>query len=218
MVRNDPSESHLKMYNYFLRTALIKKAEDENWVDDLIKAAYKERPENEILAELSNLYQPKNEIQMQVMSREKPKPSHTIRKEDNRTIVDGRYVLEKKLGEGRIGIVYKAEDTFLQRNVAIRLVQQSETLSSSKTTTIMQDARVVAGLTHPHLIEIFDYDDDDPQAVYVVMEYMEGGTLEAKLSSEGALPLNEVKDIVSMIAPALIEAHDQGVVLSLIHI
>lgn len=186
---------------------LIKKAEDEGWVDDLIKVAYEKCQENDDLAELNKLYVQEESVAImaQLVQQEKHPPLTTG------SMIDGRYKLEDKLGSGRIGVVYKAKDTYLGRKVAIKLVQQAETLLFSEKSTFIQEAVVVARLTHPHLIEIFDYDNDDPQIMYIVMEYMEGGTLANKLSSRGALPLHEVKDIVDKIAPALIEAHDQGV-------
>jgi serine/threonine protein kinase/Tfp pilus assembly protein PilF len=107
----------------------------------------------------------------------------------------GPYEIDALLGTGGTGEVYKATDTRLNRNVAIKC------LTGPDVDRLEREARVIATMNHPYICSIYDVGDD-----YLVMEYVEGDPI------KGPLPLHECLNLGSQIATALEAAHSQGVV------
>ena len=119
-----------------------------------------------------------------------------------------QYRIIDHLGEGAMGVVYLAEHTTLGKRVAMKFL-----LSTTKEYRgrFLREARAVSALTHPNIATVFDYGETEQGQPYIVMELVEGETLNEKLR-EGSLPLPEAVRIVSAIAEALGEAHRMGVV------
>jgi predicted Ser/Thr protein kinase len=110
------------------------------------------------------------------------------------------YRIESRLGEGGMGVVYKAADSRLGRSVALKVVK-AEFGSRSQ-----REARAVAALNHPNICTIHDVGPN-----YLVMELIEGPTLAERIAT-GAIPLQEARDIARQIAEALEAAHEKGIV------
>jgi serine/threonine protein kinase len=91
------------------------------------------------------------------------------------TLADGRYTLERRLGTGGMAAVWLARDERLGRPVAIKALSDLLAGDEAFVRRFSREARVVAGLSHPNLVRVFDF-GDDPRP-YLVMEYVEGGTL-----------------------------------------
>jgi eukaryotic-like serine/threonine-protein kinase len=118
------------------------------------------------------------------------------------------YTILEKLGEGGMGVVYKAQDTKLDRFVALKFLPIRASVSEETKSRFLQEAKSAAALNHAHICTIYGIEEEGSQQ-FIVMEYVEGGTLRDKL------PISNVKDalpIAIQIGEALQEAHAKGVV------
>jgi len=126
----------------------------------------------------------------------------------DRTI--SHYTIHEKLGEGGMGVVYKAEDTILRRTVALKFLPRALTASSEARTRFIHEARAAAALDHPNICTVYEIDDADDR-IFISMAYIEGQTLREKIRSD-SLTQEEFLDITLQIAEGLKEAHDKGIV------
>ena len=113
------------------------------------------------------------------------------------------YKILEKLGEGGMGVVYKAEDTKLDRTVALKFLPQHLSASEVDKTRFIQEAKAAAALNHPNVCSIIDIQDHEGQ-MFIVMEFVDGQTLRDK---EGTLSLKQAIDIGVQIADGLSAAH-----------
>jgi eukaryotic-like serine/threonine-protein kinase len=132
---------------------------------------------------------------------------------DNRRI--GRYELLAEIGRGGMAIVYRALDTALKREVALKLLHPHLASHAEARKRFEREAHAVARLHHPAIVEVYDYSDASADEVYIVMELVEGTTLRAFLKPRiGERPLlaEAAVLIARKVAQALSVAHEQGVV------
>jgi TolB-like protein len=122
----------------------------------------------------------------------------------------GPYTIIGPLGSGGMGVVYRAHDARLQRDVAIKVLPLDRLADAAAMARIVRESRLVAALEHPSIITIHDVGEEDGQ-FYLVTELIEGETLRARLQ-RGGLALREVLDVTTAIAAALDAAHARGVV------
>jgi Tol biopolymer transport system component len=122
----------------------------------------------------------------------------------------GPYVIERQLGAGGMGQVYRARDTRLDRNVAIKIVAPHLQHDPTSRKRLEREARVIASVSHPNIVAIFDIGDHDGM-MYVVTELLSGRTLRAMLES-GRLSEQKVVDIATQVAHGLSAAHARQVV------
>ncbi|TWT93958.1 serine/threonine-protein kinase [Stieleria varia] len=122
----------------------------------------------------------------------------------------GPYRLTQSLASGGMGTVYRATDTRLNRTVAIKVLTMGTTRRRELTERFEREARAVAALSHPNIIELFDVGvaGDLP---YAVMEYLDGPTL-AQRMQQGLLPIDDLREIGAQISSALVAAHQNGVI------
>jgi tetratricopeptide (TPR) repeat protein len=123
----------------------------------------------------------------------------------------GRYRLGRLIGSGGMGEVYLARDASLRRDVAIKFVNTAAASSDVLTRRLMQEAQAVAALDHPGICPVHDVGTDSAGRPYMVMQYVPGETLAARLS-RGALPLADTLRICGEIADALAAAHRRGII------
>jgi eukaryotic-like serine/threonine-protein kinase len=120
------------------------------------------------------------------------------------------YRILEKIGEGGMGVVYRALDTRLDRTVAIKLLRADAVGDPERKWRFVREAKAASALNHPHIITIHDIDSD--QGVdFIVMEYVEGTPLD-RLIPKGGLPVREAVDTGNQIASALGAAHAAGIV------
>ena len=122
----------------------------------------------------------------------------------------GPYEIATPLGAGGMGEVYRARDTRLGRDVAIKILPAQYAADPEWRRRLDREARAVSSLSHPHVCPLFDVGHQDG-IDFLVMEYLEGETLAARLQ-RGALPTDQVLRYGGEIASALAAAHRQGVV------
>lgn len=119
-----------------------------------------------------------------------------------------QYKIEEKLGEGGMGIVYKAHDTKLDRFVALKFLPPHMAASEQDKARFIQEAKSAAALNHPNVCSIIDIQEHDGQ-IFIVMEFVDGQTLMEKKSS---IPLKQAIEIGIQIADGLAVAHEKGII------
>ncbi|MFJ6049627.1 serine/threonine-protein kinase [Streptomyces sp. NPDC092307] len=132
----------------------------------------------------------------------------------NARLIAGRYRLDAKLGRGGMGIVWRATDQLLGRNVAVKEVALDPALSEEEARhqreRTLREARAAAQLKHPHIIVVHDIVEDG-ELPYIVMELVEGGSLADRLSRTGPVDVAEAARIGIALVGALRAAHAAGV-------
>lgn len=127
----------------------------------------------------------------------------------------GKYEIIRELGRGATSLVYLANDAFANRQVAIKLVR-SDALGDKDHgkrfhKLFLTEASLAGKLSHPHIVSIFDAVADEDGS-YLVMEYVEGGTLEPFTQPESVLPVSRVIEIIFKCCKALDYAHRHGII------
>ncbi len=122
----------------------------------------------------------------------------------------GHYQVLSRLGEGGMGVVYKARDTHLDRFVAVKVLPPEKVADPDRKRRFVQEAKAASALNHPHIVHIYDIDQSDGTD-FIAMEYVEGKTLDARIGHHG-MRLAEALTYAVQIADALAKAHSAGIV------
>ncbi len=123
----------------------------------------------------------------------------------------GRFQIIEERGRGGMAVVYKAYDSVLQRTVALKVLLPLLAANEEFTRRFRREAITAANLRHPNIVVIYDVGAHE-NFQYIVMEYLQGPTLQQEIQQEGALPIERVMSIVGQLAGALDYAHQQGLV------
>ena len=126
-------------------------------------------------------------------------------------MIAGRYTLQREIGRGGAGIVHLAHDEVLGRSVAIKRIGLLPGTTGHDIARAEREARLAAGINHPHVVSIFDLVKDE-DCYWLVMEYVEGRTLAELIAAEGPLRTTRAAGIIAQAADALIQAHKAGIV------
>jgi len=127
--------------------------------------------------------------------------------------LEGKYVLESRLGEGGMGIVYKAHHKFLKTTRAVKTIKLD--LIGNDTSFVKrfhQEAMAAAAIGHPNIISVLDYGLLEEKIPYIVMEFVEGVSLEALITNKGRFTPSEALEYMQVITSALGAAHKHGIV------
>ncbi|MBT7191078.1 MAG: protein kinase [Anaerolineae bacterium] len=122
----------------------------------------------------------------------------------------GRYHILEQIGEGGMAVVYKALDTRLEREVAVKIILPGKEYSEKFIKRFEREAKALAALNHPNIVGVIDYGEEDGFP-YLVMEYLPAGNLKRKLASK-PLVWNEAVHILQPIARALAYAHQNNII------
>ncbi len=127
------------------------------------------------------------------------------------TLLDGRYELEQKLGEGGMAVVYRGLDRRLNRRVAIKILHSHYATDRDFLDRFQHEAQAAALLNHPNVVNVYDVGQDGATH-YIVMEYVEGTNLKTLINREGPLPIARAVTIAIAIAQGLAAAHKFGLI------
>ncbi|HTP44797.1 MAG TPA: protein kinase [Candidatus Acidoferrum sp.] len=121
------------------------------------------------------------------------------------------YRIHSELGRGGMGVVYRAHDELLKRDVALKLVREDVVMQSDRRSRILAEARAASALNHPGITTIYDVAESG-EHLFIVMELVEGRTLRQRLASSGPSDPRELAKLGAQIAEALDAAHSHGVI------
>ncbi|MEA2159160.1 MAG: eukaryotic-like serine/threonine-protein kinase, partial [Solirubrobacteraceae bacterium] len=128
------------------------------------------------------------------------------------TLSDGRYRLERVLGTGGMGSVWLAHDARLGRPVAVKVISDALAVDRQWLRRFEREARAAASVSHPHIVQVFDYSVEEERP-YLVMEYVRGGSLADRLTA--SRPHDQGLDVEALargLLDALAHIHDAGIV------
>ncbi|NMB99500.1 MAG: serine/threonine protein kinase [Thermoanaerobaculaceae bacterium] len=127
----------------------------------------------------------------------------------------GRYEILDKLGQGAMGVVYKARDPNIGRIVALKTMTHSANLPEEQrkeyAKRFFREAQSAGALQHPNIVTIYDMDEDDG-IPFIAMEYIEGKSLSKIIEEKGQMPVLEAVSIIKQVAEGLSFAHEKGIV------
>src|SRR6202521_2211179 len=123
----------------------------------------------------------------------------------------GTHKILALIGVGGMGEVYKAHDSKLRRDVAIKVLQESFARDAERLARFRREAQLLASLNHPNIATIYNIEDSNG-TTYLVMELVPGDTLAQRIKRDGAGPLEEALAIAKQIAEALEAAHEKGII------
>ncbi|WP_218920246.1 serine/threonine protein kinase [Chondromyces crocatus] len=126
-------------------------------------------------------------------------------------VVAGRYRLEARVGEGGMGVVYRARHVLIERVVALKLIRPDLRGETHLRAWMLREARAANRVDHAHIIDIHDIGETEEGELYLVMEFLVGTPLSAELA-RGPTPIARAVDILEQMCAALARAHDLGVV------
>ncbi|HEX6278202.1 MAG TPA: protein kinase, partial [Polyangiaceae bacterium] len=123
-----------------------------------------------------------------------------------------RYDVERLLGVGSMGLVYRCRHTVLGKTVALKIIRQDLAQDDETIGRFVTEAKAASAIGSEHIVEVFDFGKLPDGATYLVMEYLEGLTLGEAMDAEGGLALEDAIGIATRVAAALSAAHAAGVV------
>ncbi|HSN81793.1 MAG TPA: protein kinase [Polyangiales bacterium] len=126
-------------------------------------------------------------------------------------VIAGRYRLESQLGEGGMGVVYRARHVLIDRVVALKLIRPDLRGETHLRAWMVREARAANRVDHAHIVDIHDVGETEDGELYLVMEYLMGDSLSSQIS-QGPMPIPRAVDILEQMTAALARAHDLGVV------
>ncbi len=123
----------------------------------------------------------------------------------------GQYTLVRKLGEGGVGKVYLARHALLKRPTAVKVLDPQQ-INAQTLARFEREVQLVAELSHPNTIRIYDFGRTPEGVFYYAMEYLDGMTLADLIKTEGPLPAGRVIHIIKQVCESLQEAHEAGLI------
>ena len=125
--------------------------------------------------------------------------------------INDRYEIIRMIGEGGMANVYLAQDTILNRKVAVKILRGDLAGDEKFVRRFQREAISASSLTHPNIVEMYDVGEDDGK-YFIVMEYVDGKTLKSLIKKRGALTLPEIIDIMLQLTSGLACAHDSYII------
>jgi tRNA A-37 threonylcarbamoyl transferase component Bud32 len=127
-------------------------------------------------------------------------------------MLTSRYRLERRLGRGGMGTVYKATDTSLERAVAVKLIREDLVASSEAAERFRREAKAAAAFAHPNLVTVHDFGVDSETRVFLVMELLEGFTMRQRFEQQKNFSPQQILQILGGVCAGLQAAHENGLV------
>jgi serine/threonine-protein kinase len=128
-------------------------------------------------------------------------------------VLGGKYLLQKRLGGGGMGDVYRAENQLIGRTVAIKVLRKECVANDELKQRFLQEGRAANRVRHPHVVDVLDISTDEDGTPFIVQEYLQGKDFRQLLRENGRiLPIDKILDVIVPIAEAVGAAHDRGVI------
>ncbi|MBX9689387.1 MAG: protein kinase [Candidatus Obscuribacterales bacterium] len=127
------------------------------------------------------------------------------------TVAD-RYKLLEIIGQGGIGVVYKAEHTLMNRLVAIKMLRNESLADERNRQRFQQEAQAISALNHPNIVSVFDFGFTPDNSAFLVMDYLDGKDLDSLIQDSGYLTPEEVVPIFTQICDAMTQTHVHGII------
>ncbi len=128
------------------------------------------------------------------------------------TLVGGRFLAMEKIGEGGMGKVYLAEQTSIQRQIALKVLAHSPSQAANLPERFRNEASLASRLNHPNTVIIYDFGITDDGSMFIAMELIQGRSLDAELKRHGAMMWQRVSNIAIQICSSLQNAHDNAII------
>ncbi|MFG3056335.1 protein kinase [Kitasatospora sp. NPDC048239] len=132
------------------------------------------------------------------------------------SVLGGRYTLTERIGGGGMGAVWRADDSVLARQVAVKILHPGLSGDGTFARRFRREAQLLAALKHPGIVDVHDYgeseDDSEEQVAYIVMELVEGRPLNTVLTEDGPMPAERALGLLATALDALHAAHRQDIV------
>ncbi len=128
------------------------------------------------------------------------------------TTLDGRYFIERKIGEGGMGVVFAARHAIIERPLAIKVLKKEVARDTATVKRFVQEAKAASRIGHPNIVDVTDFGTTPDGLTYSVMEYVEGQTLSGAIKAGAPFKLPRAMTIAAQIARALGAAHAKGIV------
>ncbi|HEY5947669.1 MAG TPA: protein kinase [Kofleriaceae bacterium] len=126
--------------------------------------------------------------------------------------LDGRYYVQRKIGEGGMGVVFAVKHAVIERPLAIKVLKRNVMRDSAVIQRFIQEAKAASRIGHPNIVDVTDFGKTPDGMTYSVMEYVDGTTLSKVIKGAAPLPPERAVRIASQIARALAAAHAKGIV------
>lgn len=127
-------------------------------------------------------------------------------------VIDGKYRLVRKLGEGGMGAVYEARHTRITRTVAVKVLTSAVSENEMASQRFLREAQAASAINHPNIVEIFDFGEDDDGSHYMVMELLQGLSLTEYIRHQGQVPPAHAVSLTIQLLTGLQAAHAMGVI------
>ncbi|UJR86480.1 serine/threonine protein kinase [Sandaracinus amylolyticus] len=127
-------------------------------------------------------------------------------------VIDGRYRVEKAIGEGGMGVVYLISHVVLGKRMALKVLRGDMAKDGDVVQRFMQEAQSATSIGHPNIIDISDFGRLPDGSVYFVMEFLDGTSLTHFIGTGGSIPMQTALHVIRQIASALDAAHARGIV------
>lgn len=124
----------------------------------------------------------------------------------------GKYRILEQVGSGGMSVVYRGVDTLLDREVAVKVLHPHLSSKSESRLRLAREARAVAKLHHPNILEVYDFSGSDSQEAFIVTEFIQGQTLRQYVETTRLEPPEVAAMVVHRIADALAQAHEAGII------
>ncbi|MCE9574169.1 MAG: protein kinase [Deltaproteobacteria bacterium] len=128
------------------------------------------------------------------------------------TTLDGRYFIERKIGEGGMGVVFAARHAIIERPLAIKVLKKEVARDTATVKRFVQEAKAASRIGHPNIVDVTDFGTTPDGLTYSVMEYVDGQTLSGAIKAGAPFKLPRAMTIAAQIARALGAAHAKGIV------
>lgn len=127
-------------------------------------------------------------------------------------VLEGKYYIETRIGTGGMGNVYRGRHMQMETNVAIKILHSSLVSDATAVERFRREARAALTVNHPNIIQVMDFGVTDNQTVFIVMELLEGISLQKVLDTEGVVPVEKVVRIFKQVCAAVGTAHAKEII------